>query len=347
MLYDRAGARVLKGYASDVITDLGIEFLKGRPKDKPFFLKLHHKAPHREWTPDAKNRVRFAGRQIPEPDTLHDDYATRPAALPQNQQSIARDLNNRDLKLTPPAGLKGPALQAWNQEKPAVVQVDGTVLTGDALTNWKYQRYMQDYLACVQSVDDNVGRLLDWLEANGLAQNTVIFYTSDNGFFLGDHGMYDKRYMYEHSLRVPLLVRAPGMAKPGSATELFALNNDFAPTFLDLAGLPVPADMQGRSLVPVLRGERPADWRQSMYYRYYHDPGHHNTPAHLGIRTATHKLIHYRKKDAWECFDLVSDPNELQNIHDDPAARATVEKLKADLLRLKAELKDEGRQWRS
>jgi arylsulfatase A-like enzyme len=341
VLYDTEGARVYKGYATDVVTDLGIEFLKNRPKEKPFFLKLHHKAPHREWTPDEKNRAKFAGLTIPEPETLRDDYATRPAALPENEQTIARDLTREDLKLAPPTSLQGPERQKWLKTKPAEVEVDGKMLTGDALTAWKYQRYMRDYLACVQGVDDNVGRLLDFLDESGLAQNTVIFYTADNGFFLGDHGLYDKRFMYEPSLRVPLLIRWPGVAKAGSATELFALNTDYAPTFLDAAGLPVPADMQGRSLVPLLKGERPADWRRSMYYRYYHDPGHHNTRAHLGVRTATHKLVHYWKKDAWECFDLAADPNELRNIYDDPAAQKVIGELKAEMARLKAELKDE------
>jgi arylsulfatase A-like enzyme len=190
-------------------------------------------------------------------------------------------------------------------------------------------------------VDDNIGRLLDWMDQNGLSKNTVIVYTSDNGFFLGDNGMYDKRFMYEPSLRVPLLARWPGVTKAGSATDLFALNNDFAPTFLEIAGQPVPEDMQGRSLVPLLRGEKPADWRASMYYRYYHDPGHHNTRQHYGVRTATHKLIHYWTKDQWECFDLANDPQELRNIYNDPAAQETVAKLKEELSRLKKEFKDE------
>jgi arylsulfatase A-like enzyme len=318
IFYDQKGARVYPGYASDVITDLGIGFLKERSKEKPFFLMLHHKAPHRQWTPDEKNRAKFADKTIPEPETLWDDYATRPGALPENRQTIAKDLIPNDLKMPPPAGL-----------------------SGEELVKWKYQRYMKDYLACVQGVDDNVGRVLDWLEANGLAKNTVIVYTSDNGFFLGDHGLFDKRFMYEPSLRVPLMVRWPGVIRPGSKSDLFALNNDLAPTFLEIAGSHAPAEMQGQSLVPLLKGETPAHWRQAFYYRYYHDPGHHNTRAHYGIRTATHKLIYYWKKDAWECFDLIKDPNELRNIHDDPAAQDVVLKLKAELLRLKKEVKDD------
>ena len=343
-----AQGRVVKnGYATDIITDLGIEFMEQRPRDKPFFLMLHHKAPHRPWEPDAKNRERFKDKVIPEPETLFDDYATRTDALRENEQTVARDLSHRDLKLEPPTSLPpGPQLAKWNSTKPVEVEVtlpDGTkkTLTGEALVRWKYQRYMQDYLACVQGVDDNIGRLLDHLEKTGLAQNTVIFYTADNGFFLGDHGLYDKRFMYEHSLRVPLLVRWPGVAKVGAATDAIALNTDFAETFLDIAGANIPGDMQGRSLVPLLKGERPADWRTAMYYRYYHDPGDHNTRAHLGVRTATHKLIHYWKKDQWECFDLAKDPDELRNIYADPAAQEVVAGLKTELLRLKRELKDE------
>lgn len=200
---------------------------------------------------------------------------------------------------------------------------------------------MQDYLACVQGVDDNVGRLLDWLEANGLRENTVVIYTSDNGFFLGEHGLYDKRFMYEESLRIPFLVRWPSVTKAGSVENAMAINVDFAPTFLEMAGLPMSPEMQGRSLVPLLRGERPPDWRTSMFYRYYHDPGDHNTRAHYGLRTETHKLIYYWKQDLWELFDLAHDPNELHNLYYDAEQRETVEKLKVELTRLKKEVGDE------
>jgi arylsulfatase A-like enzyme len=221
--------------------------------------------------------------------------------------------------------------------------VDGKqqTLTGEALNAWKYQRYLQDYLACVQSIDDNVGRLLDWLDKNGLSKNTVVIYTSDQGFFLGDHGLYDKRFMYEPSVKMPFIVRWPGVTKPGTVQEAMAINPDFAPTFMDLAGLPVPADMQGRSLTPLLKGQRPADWRTSWYYRYYHDPGDHNTRAHYGVRTTTHKLIYFWKKDQWEMFDLVKDPDELHNVYSDPAQKEMVAKLKTELYRLKKELKDD------
>lgn len=341
-----AGRLHIKGYCTDVISDLGIEFLETRPKEQPFFLLLHHKAPHRDWTPDPANREKFRNRHIPEPSTLFDDYATRPAALPENAQTIAKDLTRRDLKLEPPKELApGPKRNQWLNEKPMEVEVtraDGTreTLTGVALVRWKYQRYMQDYLACIQSMDDGIGRVLDYLDRSGLATNTVVFYTTDNGFFLGDLGMYDKRFMYEPSLRIPLLARWPGVAKRGHVASEFALNVDWAPTFLDLAGLRVPPEMQGRSLVPLMKGTSPADWRQSMYYRYYHDPGHHDTRAHYGVRTTTHKLIHYWKKDAWEMFDLRADPNEQRNLINDPSQQERVAGLKRELARLKKQVQD-------
>ena len=344
VLYDPEGARVYEGYATDVITDLSIETLKARPKDKPFFLMLHHKAPHREWSPDAKNRALFANRSIPEPATLRDDYATRPTALPENAQTVFHHLTRRDLKLSPPAELVGQARNQWLNGFPEEVEIEeGGVkrtLRGEELNRWKYQRYMKDYLACVQGVDDNIGRFMEWLKAEGLDQNTVVFYTSDNGFYLGDHGMYDKRFMYEPSLRVPLLATGPGV-KASQTTDAFALNVDFAPTFLDLAQAPIPADIQGHSLVPILKGQTPKDWRKSMYYRYYHDPGHHNTRAHYGVRTETHKLIHYWKKDAWELFDLKADPDELLNLYGTPGSEKMTAELKAEIARLKIELKDD------
>jgi len=339
------GRRVIPGYVTDIITDLSIEFLQNRPQDKPFFLMCHHKAPHRPWEPDAKHKAMFANRTIPEPATLYDDYATRADAIRECQQKVFQDLTRRDLKLEPPAELKGPDRAQWLSVKPTSVEteIDGKkqTLTGDALNRWKYQRYLQDYLACVQSVDDNVGRLLDWLDQHGLRENTVVIYTSDQGFFLGDHGLFDKRFMYEASVKMPFLVRWPGIARPGAVQEAMAINADFAPTFMDMAGLSVPADMQGRSLVPLLKDQRPADWRTSWYYRYYHDPGDHNTRAHYGVRTETHKLIYYWKKDQWELFDLVRDPNELRNVYNDPAQKERVAQLKTELYRLKKELKDE------
>ncbi|MBN2505791.1 MAG: sulfatase [Verrucomicrobia bacterium] len=337
----------LQGHCTDITTELGIEWLRTRPADKPFFLMLHHKAPHRAWEPDERNKALFKNKVIPEPDTLWDDYATRPAALPANQQTVARDLTRRDLKLEPPADLQGPARNRWLGVKPMELTVDGRALTGRELARWKYQRYMQDYLACVQGVDDGVGKVLDYLDQTGLATNTVVLYSADNGWYLGELGLYDKRFMYEPGLRVPLLARGPGV-RAGHLPAQFVVNIDLAPTFLDLARLPIPAFMQGRSLVPLLRGAAPADWRASVYYRYYHDPGHHNTAAHFGVRTATHKLICYWKKNAYEMFDLTKDPTEQHNLLDNPAEAAKpgiaakFAELKAEIARLQKHYADEG-----
>lgn len=345
ILYTAADQKTYAGrYTTDVITELGIDFMKNRPRNRPFFLMLHHKAPHRPWEPDAALAARFKDRWIPEPQTLWDSYDTRTDALRENQQRVAKDLTHRDLKLQPPSGLEGAALTAWLSTKPDTVTTtvggQDVTLSGEPLIRWKYQRYMKDYLATVQSVDEGVGRLLDSLDRNGLARNTIVIYTSDQGFFLGDHGLYDKRFMYEEALRMPFLVRWPRAIKAGTRSDAIALNVDFAPTFLDAAGLPVSAEMQGRSLLPVLRGRTPANWRGSMYYRYYHDPGDHNTRAHYGIRTRTHKLIHFWKQDQWELFDLINDPSELHNLHGQPGQEALTTTLKAELERVKQAVGD-------
>jgi arylsulfatase A-like enzyme len=337
----------IKGHCTDITGDLGIAFLETRPKDKPFFLMLHQKAPHRGWEPDERNKELFKDRVVPKPATLLDDYETRPAALPENEQTIARHLTRRDLKLEPPASLQGAKRNRWLNEAPMELMVDGKTLTGDELVRWKYQRHMQDYLACVQGVDDNVGKVLDYLDETGLAESTIVIYSADNGWYLGDLGLYDKRFMYEPGLRVPLIARGPGI-KAGITPEQFVANIDLAPTFLDRAGLAVPDSMQGRSLAPLLRGETPSDWRTSVYYRYYHDPGHHNTRAHLGVRTATHKLIYYWTKDAYELFDLKSDPAEQHNLLYDeaeankPEVAAKLAELKAEIARLQDQFKDDG-----
>jgi len=315
--FDSQGKHVFQGYVTDIITDLTIDALQQRPKDKPFFIMCHHKAPHRNWVPDAKHAEMYDDRDIPEPPTLRDDYATRTDAAHEATMTIGKHLSRTDLKMDPPAGLGG-----------------------DALLKWKYQRFIKDYLRCIASIDDNVGRLLKYLDASGLSRNTVVIYTSDQGFFLGDHGWFDKRFIYEESIRMPFLIRWPGVIQAGSAEKGMALNVDFAPTFLDMAGAVAPGDMQGRSIVPLLRGEHPVDWRKSWYYRYYHDPGDHNTRAHYGVRTETHKLVYFWKKNQWECYDLVHDPRELHNIYDDPTQKSLVAELKKELYHLKKELQD-------
>ncbi len=345
-LYTAAGEKTYTGgYVTEVITDLALRFIEERPRDKPFFLMMHHKAPHRAWEPNAAYAAAFAAQRIPEPVTFWDSYQTRTDALHENQQRVAADLTNRDLKLPPPPGLSPEELVKWRQIKPdsVVIVRDGQslTLTGEALARWKYQRYMQDYLATVQSVDDSVGRVLASLDKSGLARDTIVVYTSDQGFFLGDHGLFDKRFMYDESIRMPFLVRWPSRIKPGTKSEALALNIDYAPTFLEAAGLPPSAEMQGHSLLPLFNGRTPAGWRTSIYYRYYHDPGDHNTRAHYGVRTGTHKLIHFWKKDQWELFDLVNDPHELHNLHGEPGQEALTASLKNELARLKRDVRDD------
>ena len=307
----------LKGYTTDLITDISIDFIKNRPPNKPFFLMYHHKAPHRTWQPDEKHRKQFENFEPPIPATFDDNYRGKSDASRLATNHIDTDLNEQDTKGKPPAGLSGAELKRW-----------------------KFKRYMQDYLACIAAMDENIGRFLNYLDQNGLAENTIVIYTSDQGFFLGEHNMYDKRFMYEESLRTPFLIRWPGQIKPGTVSKGMILNVDFAPMLLDAAGAKVPADMQGRSFLPLLKGQTPKNWRTSMYYRYYH-PGHHNVAAHYGVRTDRHKLIYYHKLDQWELYDLQKDPIEMHNLYTDPASAGLVKRLKAELYRLKKEVKDD------
>ncbi|MHC4637712.1 MAG: sulfatase family protein [Planctomycetota bacterium] len=306
------------GYVTDIITDFSIDWLKGRKSSKPFLLMCHHKAPHRSWEPDDKHSSLYEDIDIPTPDTFNDDYQGRSRAAHEQEMTIERHLEKRDLKVKPPEGLKGAELKMW-----------------------KYQRYIKDYLRCIASVDDNVGRLLDYLDKSGLAENTVVIYTSDQGFYLGDHSWFDKRFMYEESLRMPFLVRYPKEIKAGSVNEDIALNLDFAPTFLDFAGAAAALEMQGRSLRPLMKSRPPSDWRTSMYYHYYEYPGAHQVKRHYGVRTREYKLIHfYYDIDAWELYDLKKDPDELKNVYEDPRYSKVVRELKAELARLRKKYGD-------
>ncbi|MCP2341735.1 arylsulfatase A-like enzyme [Actinomadura rupiterrae] len=323
--------RTVPGYATNVITDLALSWLDGLTGDDPFCLLVHHKAPHRNWEPDAKHLGMFED-DLAVPDTFFDDYSGRATAARQARMRVADHLRIDDLKKILPPGL-----------------------TRDEEALWKYQQYMKDYLRCVQSVDDNVGRVLDHLDERGLADDTIVVYTSDQGFFLGDHGWYDKRFMYEESLRMPFLIRWPGVIEPGTSHDALAVNVDFAQTFLEAAGVPAPDRMQGRSLLPILRGEHPADWRRSVYYRYWeHDDGIHHVWAHYGVRTHTHKLVYYYADGLgvpgasdrtytpeWELFDLGADPWELRSVFHDPAYASVRAELTAELARLQDELGDE------
>jgi arylsulfatase A-like enzyme len=329
---DRTGKKKHEGYCTDLVADFSLDWLKKRDRAKPFFLMCHHKAPHRPWDPAPKYAKLFDGQTIPEPDNLYDRYEGKPKSVAEVKMRVGEDSTERDLKTKIPPGLMG-----------------------DALRKWAYQYYIKDYLRCIQSLDDNVGRMLDYLDQDGSAGDTIVIYTSDQGFFLGDHGWYDKRLMYEESLRMPFLVRYPGVIRPGSVNRDIALNVDFAPTFLDYAGSKAPAEMQGRSFRANLEGRTPKNWRQSMYYRYWmHNSNDHHVPAHYGIRTKDWKLIYYYGKPMgmkgaqdpatepdWELFDLRKDPREMKNLYRDPAHAGTVKKLQAELDRLQKETGDQ------
>ena len=323
------GEVVRPGYVTDVITDLALDWIDGRDPDRPFLAMVHHKAPHRSWEPAERHAGLFT-EPIPEPPTLRDDYASRSNAAAEAAMRLT-DLTLEDLKELVPPGL-----------------------TDDEAFAWRYQRYMQDYLRCVAALDENVDRLLTGLDERGLGTDTIVVYTSDQGFFLGDHGWFDKRFMYEESLLMPFLVRYPRVVAPGSTSGSMVLNVDFAQTFVDLAGIEPPEPMQGRSLVPLLRGETPPDWRTSMYYRYWmHLDGSHGVWAHRGVRTHRHKLVHYYadglgqpgtrdepRPEEWELFDLEADPWELDSLHADSASADLRARLEAELSRLAAELGD-------
>ena len=326
------------GYTTDIITDLALDWLaKDRDQEKPFCLMLQQKAPHRNWQPGPKHLNLYDDVEIPEPATLFDDWSGRTSATKTQTMTVAEHLTPNDLKLTQPRNFTAEQLAVWNRAyAPKNQAFREAKLEGKELVRWKYQRYIKDYLRCIASVDDNIGRVLDYLDKSKLAENTIVIYSSDQGFYLGDHGWYDKRWMYEESLRMPLIARWPGHTKPGTINSDLVQNLDFAQTFLDIAGVEQPSDMQGRSLVPLLEGKTPKDWRQSIYYHYYEFPGAHMVRRHYGVRTARHKLIKYYEIDEWELFDLEKDPDELKSVHSDPAYAEVREKLEAELVRLQA-----------
>ena len=326
------------GYVTDVITDKAIKFIDEVADEAPFMVMLHQKAPHRNWMPAPHHLGMFNDTVFPEPETLFDDYTTRGDAARTQDMSIANTLKNDwDLKLLTREEILAGGNRLYNvytrmpeevQHKwdsvyaPRIAEYRSGKLKGKELVRWKYQQFMRDYLATVMSVDENIGRVLDHLEKIGELDNTIIVYTSDQGFFLGEHGWFDKRFMYEECQRMPFIVRYPMSIKAGTTTSAIAMNIDFGPTFLDYAGVEVPADMQGQSLRPILdsEGKVPADWREAAYYHFYEYPAEHSVKRHYGIRTADCKLIHfYNDVDQWEMYDMNTDPKELNNVYDDPA----------------------------
>ncbi|GHT35876.1 N-acetylglucosamine-6-sulfatase [Planctomycetales bacterium] len=333
-----------QGRTTEIITQLSLDYLKNRDKDKPFLLMMQHKAPHREWDPSPKFYEQYKNRVFPEPETFNDNYANRSRAALEQDMTIAETLNSHDLKLEPPLVWKSMTEEQkteWHkmfdcrQEEFAKVKDDPV-----ALKKWKYQCYMKDYLSVVAEVDDSIGQVLKFLDNNGLSENTVVIYASDQGFYLGEHGWFDKRFMFEQSYKTPFIVRYPGKVKAGSVNNDIVSNLDYAETFLDIAGVKIPDDMQGRSLLPLLEGKKPADWRKSLYYHYYEYPAVHFVKKHEGIYDGRFKLIHYYDDiDEWELIDLQTDPNELRNAVADPKYTADVDRLKQELELQKTKLK--------
>jgi len=346
------GKRRIEGYNTDIVTNLALDWLKTeQANDQPFMLMCQYKAPHRTWAPGPDHLTMYDDVTIPEPPTLFDNYSNRSSFLKENEMSIAGHLvYDYDLKIDGSQekdalgrSFQNPELKRMTEEQrkkwdtaygPKNVKFLKSKPQGKDLVRWKYQRYIKDYLRCVASVDDNIGRLLNYLDETGQTENTLVIYSSDQGFYLGEHGWYDKRWMYEESLAMPLAARWPGKIKPATTVTKLTQNIDFAPTFLDAAGVSVPKDMHGESLLPLLSGKVPEDWRKSIYYHYYEE-GEHNVPKHEGVRTENYKLIHFYEKKSWELYDLQKDPNEMNNVFADSAYTEIKHKLEAELERLK------------
>lgn len=342
-----------QGYVTNITTDLALDWLSGkRDKNKPFCLLLHHKAPHRVWNPDTCDLDLYNDRKYPLPETFYDDYEGRLAAKKQ-EMSIIKDMDVvYDLKMADKEQEihTGSVLERWGRANyrrmtpsqreqwdrhynPIIRQFKREKLEGKALAEWKYQRYMHDYLRVIHSLDRNIGRVIDYLRENDLLENTMIVYTSDQGFYMGEHGWFDKRFMYEESFRTPLLVYLPH-GKVGDVDEMVQ-NIDYAPTILELAGVPVPSDIQGRSFLPLLQGKKAKKWRKSLYYHYYEYPAEHSVCRHYGVRTERYSLIHfYQDIDAWELYDLKKDPQQMHNIYGMPGTERLTKKLKKELRRL-------------
>ncbi|MFN8239571.1 MAG: sulfatase [Bacteroidales bacterium] len=335
------------GYVTELITKKSLAWLKeASGSGKPFMLMMHHKAPHREWQPGPGELSLYKNTVFPEPPTLFDDHGNMGTAEKTQDMSIAVTMRiEEDLKLyMDKAKMKNTGLnrldegqmKAWNAVYDPIIKNFYEVNpTGQDLVKYKYQRYLQDYLACIAGVDKSVGEILDFLKENGLDKNTIVIYASDQGFYLGEHGWFDKRWMFEESYRTPLLIEWPGVTRAGAVNNDMVSNIDLAETFLEMAGLDIPGDMQGKSLVSILKGQTPPDWRKEHYYHYYEYPGSHMVKRHYGISTERYKLIHYYYDiDEWELYDLMEDPLELKNVYNDPAYRLVKEELHVKLEKL-------------
>ncbi|OAV66803.1 Arylsulfatase [Bacteroidales bacterium Barb6] len=349
-----------EGYATRLTTDHAIEFLETRDPNKPFSLFVHHKAPHRNWMPEGKYLDLYEDVEFPYPETFNDDYSTRCAAARSQEMTIADEMNlTVDLKVTELADDVEPILGRLTPEQRAAwdkgyseknKQFIAQNLKGEELVKWKYQRYLKDYLRCIKTIDDEVGRLIDYLEKEGLMENTIIVYTSDQGFYMGEHGWFDKRFMYEESFRTPLIIRYPaGDVQRGIESTAMVQNIDYAPTYLDVAGVQKPESMSGTSLLPLLDGKTPADWREYLYYHYYDYPAVHQVRRHDGVRDSRYKLIHFYGEgfgkdkgndiDCNELYDLQNDPNELNNLYGQEGLKEIAERLQKRLDKYRADLK--------
>ncbi|NKI31735.1 sulfatase family protein [Croceivirga thetidis] len=359
----------IQGYVTDIITDLTLNWLeKKRDTAKPFLLMYLHKAPHRPWWPTVEKFEEYQTKTFPEPETLFDDYSNRGTAAKTAEMNLLADMMySHDSKIRPelveqmnpqpfvpeyPNGFKGPFSDRANEaQKKAYDNVLDKInadfkanwpnMTDDEKMRWKYQRYMQDYLACISSVDDNVGRVLSYLETNDLEENTLVVYTSDQGFYLGEHGWFDKRFIYNESFKTPLLIRWPNEIKPGITNDEMVQNLDFAQTFLEAAQIEAPDDMQGESFMPLLTSNE-SEWeRDAAYYHYYEYPAVHQVKRHYGIVTKKYKLAHfYYDVDEWELYDRMKDPNEMNNEYDNPEYAEVVEELKVKLEELRKQYGD-------
>jgi len=346
-----------KGYVTNLTTDFAINWLAKRDKDKPFFMIYQQKAPHRNWMPEEKYYHLFDSTEFPVPQNYFDDYQTRSRAADQEME-IARHMKDEyDLKLAfdlpkeKQVGLAASWQNIYNrltpEEKkkweaaygPSNEAFRKANLSGKELAIWKYQRYMKDYLRCVQSVDDNVGRLMEYLKQNGLEENTIIIYTSDQGFYLGEHGWFDKRWMYEESFRTPLIVKWPGVTNKKSISNQMVMNLDFAETILDMAGVKIPADMQGKSFAAVVKGKQKGSFRDAVYYHFYENQ-EHKVAKQIGVRTGRYKLIHFYENNEWELYDLEKDKSEMNNVFDQPAYKKVQEMMMKKLKEKKDQYND-------
>ncbi len=363
-MLSKDGRRRVPGYCTDIVTDLALDWLKENSEsEKPFMLMCQHKAPHRTWMPALRHLNLYDDIVVPTPSTLFDKFEDNASPARHQELEIDRHMNLvydlfvdpyegwdpkegksldrsgfRNLKTMTPKQRKawdaayGPKNEAFLKAK----------LTGRELVKWKYQRYIKNYLRCVKGVDESVGKILKYLDDAGLSENTIVIYSSDQGFYLGDHGWYDKRWMYEESLKMPLIVKWPGVTKPGSVNKNLVQNLDYAETFLDIAKTEIPDDMQGVSMVPLLKGKTPSDWRKSIYYHYYEFPSVHMVAKQFGIRSERYKLIRFYQFDEWEFYDLEKDPKELTNQYNNPEYQSEIARMKKELSSLRAGYGDIG-----